>query len=82
MYCAIQVRPPRSGNLPGLLPSEPLVRVPAAVVHVHVFPRLSHQSSGRSDRLRPARAGREIQEDGRNCHPPGNAQKLNRSPPN
>lgn len=72
----VQVRPARSRDLPGLLPVEPPVRVPTAVSYVHVLPRLPHHAARRRHRLRPARARRQVQEDGGDRHAPRHAQEL------
>lgn len=52
-------------GLQRLLPTEPSVRLPAAVGHVYVLPWLSDQPAGRSHRVRPAWARRQVEEAGR-----------------
>lgn len=46
---------------------------------MHLLPRLPHHAARRGHRLRPARAGGQVQEDGGDGHAPGDAQKLRRS---
>lgn len=43
---------------------------------MHVLPRVPHHAAGRRHRVRPARARRQIQEDGGDRHAPGHAQEL------
>lgn len=43
---------------------------------MHLFPRMPHYATRRGNRLRPARARRQVQEDGGDRHAPGHAQKL------
>lgn len=71
-----QIRFARSGDVPGLLPTKPPVRVPTVIGDVYVLPWLSHHATGRVYRLRPARARRQIQKDGGDRHSAGHAQEL------
>lgn len=43
---------------------------------MHVLPGLPHHAARRRHRLRPARARRQVQEDGGDRYAPGHAQEL------